>query len=1162
MKNKIIVNALSLFVLALVSGNDIFASSWIEPNAGQTHDAYKFVARAGGVTALIAPDHIDFSLSVRATNEPHQAGIQDRMELTDSATAYEHTAVRLHFVNASPSALAIPGQPAAGVSHYFTGNRQDAWETSVPHVLTARLHNVYPGIDVVYHLHDGRLEYDFEVSPGVDPKQIRVELQGASKVSLDEDGNWVAHTSVGELRQLAPVVYQTVEGKRHAIAGAFKQLNDGYMAFTLGHYQEDETLVIDPVIEFSGYAGGSGVERSAEMKQNSAGNYVISGVTDSVDFPLAGQPSGDLDVFVMEIDAISGAVNWVTIVGGAGEDSVQGMAIDSQDNIVLAGYSESDDYPTLNAFQSQKVGNDDADSDSFDWDATVTKLSGDGSMMLFSTYLGGADLSFASNDGGRFGYESLSSLAVDVSDNIYVTGQTAAPDFPATATIAGRACMQTDMQSESIFVSDIVFAKFSADGTLLASGCIGGEERELATDIKIGPDGSVYVAGSARSNNFPTTAGVFQLQPIENLRYSPVIVKLAPTLDAIDWATYTGEGLVLEIAIDAEGSVYGSGNSFTNLFPTTTGAFQTLVTEDDPDTNLLQIDNQVAFKLQADGSDFIFSTYLGSPGDDRNTAMEVDAEGRMYLSGVTKSPEFPVKNPLFATIGPVVSTTRVLQSVTHVNNLRRESFNSDPENASYYTLMARNGVNKVAVTGDTNSTNRLVLGEFSDFGTSESNSSDMTFVVINGDTFDPGILVTNTDDIDELHQWDNVAKDWSFVASLGTVDQDTRAAETIYGRSSFLLARYGEANQLVSVFNNGNVSVTSTDFGRPDGNTTALAVGKIGPTPFFNSVVFANEGQDIRLYPDSGSFTHEDAIIISNTAGDVSALDIGDVDGDGANDLIVARKDGPVEVYRFVDGVLQAPIVLTESGVGNNDVVLIDADDDGDRDIFIARDGIDMYFENSDGTTFERDTSFRGGEGRSSSLSSFLSFNQLPVYFAGDAAVSATISGRPDMTLSVLNPSGTDLEFSTFLPGGGSERLTRGMNFASGSDSKILITGSSDGVDWPQVNTTLSPAGLQDIVFMVLELDQDSDSSLDGLDNCLLVSNPDQRDSNGDGFGNACDADLNNDGIVNFLDLHLFSQVFLSDNADADFNGDGMVNFADIQLIRDSFLQSPGPGAQ
>ena len=92
-------------------------------------------------------------------------------------------------------------------------------------------------------------------------------------------------------------------------------------------------------------------------------------------------------------------------------------------------------------------------------------------------------------------------------------------------------------------------------------------------------------------------------------------------------------------------------------------------------------------------------------------------------------------------------------------------------------------------------------------------------------------------------------------------------------------------------------------------------------------------------------------------------------------------------------------------------------------------------------------------------------------------------------------------------------------------------------------------------------IDEDGDLIPDVNDNCRLASNTDQRDTNGDGFGNACDADLDNNGVINFIDLGILRSVFFTADQDADFNGDGTVNFIDLGVMRASFFGPPGPSS-
>ena len=89
--------------------------------------------------------------------------------------------------------------------------------------------------------------------------------------------------------------------------------------------------------------------------------------------------------------------------------------------------------------------------------------------------------------------------------------------------------------------------------------------------------------------------------------------------------------------------------------------------------------------------------------------------------------------------------------------------------------------------------------------------------------------------------------------------------------------------------------------------------------------------------------------------------------------------------------------------------------------------------------------------------------------------------------------------------------------------------------------------------------DSNSDGIDDKYDNCVLVANTEQRDTDNDGIGSICDADLNNDDIVNAVDFGIFRSAYLSSNADADFNGDGIVNILDFNILRGQYLQAPGP---
>ncbi len=872
---------------------------------------------------------------------------------------------------------------------------------------------------------------------------------------------------------------------------------------------------------------------------------------------MPGQFQGDIDIFVMELDPATGTPNWVTLLGGTEDDYSESMQLDSEGNIVIVGYSGSDDYPTLNAFQPNYVGPESPNATSFNWDGTLTKLSANGSTVIFSTYIGGADA--VNSISSILGFEMFRGIAIDSNDDIYIAGQTSAADFPVTTTIGSRTCMQSDPNAAAFFTSDIAFAKFSATGDRLMSACIGGTERDGGRGITLGPDGTVYLSGFGRSPDLQGTSGFFQPLPAAELAYSPFVVKMNADLTAIEFATYVGDGLLQNVEVDSSGDIYGVGTSLAGLVPTTPGAFQTEFAGD-PVTG--EPSDVYAFKLNASGTSLSYATYLGGTKEDDASAFKVDNEGRLYIAGSSNSPDFPLKNPIIDNVGPLLLESSLLTPLTSVNHIRRSRFGpSSP--AEFNTYIARNGVNMIG--NDTGSTE---IGSLSNLGTSDHNSSDMLLDDISGNGIGLDLIVTNRDAANEFYRWDFISESFVFLGAAGSTTTDSRGAASLFpgqGDSvNVAVANYGESNQFVGIGSGSALDYVSIDFGLANGNTTAIKTGIVGPSFVGTNIVVANENQDVRLYPYLGGGTVGDPIILNNAPGAVSAIDIGDVNGDGEQDVVTASMDGPVELILFSAGLPSQTISVPDTAAGNNrDVLLVDVDFDGDLDLYVARTTSDLVFENSGTGAFTLDADSAFANLATTSIATVDETTATnAIYLSTEEGIEVTRAGRSTITLSVLNSTGSDLEFSSFLADGGSSTIFRGLDFAAGSDSKVLIAAGTEGDNWAKVNSTAGQAGNFDAVYMVLELDQDGDSVLDGLDNCLLVANAAQRDTNGDGFGNICDPDLNNDGVVNFVDVSLFSGLFLSDDEDADLNGDGNVAFLDFAILSNYFLLPPGPGIQ
>jgi hypothetical protein len=273
----------------------------------------------------------------------------------------------------------------AGKVNYLTGSDPAQWYTEIPTFGKVRYHDVYPGIDLVYYGSQQQLEYDFVLGPGADPSAILLNFQGTPGMDVDTEGNLLLHTSGGDVVEHAPVVYQEGAGGRQPIEGHYRLLGDGRVGFTLGAYDPGKPLVIDPILIYSTYLGGSGFrfegDSAAGIAVDAAGNAYVTGTTNSTDFPTTP------DAFQ---HVCSGTCAFVTKLNPAGTDLVystylgfsahgNAIAIDTAGHSYITGRASS--LPTTpGAFQTQLRGLS---------NAFVTELNAAGTGLIYSTYLGG-----------------------------------------------------------------------------------------------------------------------------------------------------------------------------------------------------------------------------------------------------------------------------------------------------------------------------------------------------------------------------------------------------------------------------------------------------------------------------------------------------------------------------------------------------------------------------------------------------------------------------------------------------------------------------------------------------------------------------------------------------------------------------------------------------
>ena len=311
-----------------------------------------------------------------------------------------------------------------------------------------------------------------------------------------------------------------------------------------------------------------------------------------------------------------------TYLGGI-RGNGSGIAVDSLGNAYVTGSTSSSSFPTtVGAFQTANAGGN---------DAFVTKLNADGTGLDYSTYLGGSD-----ND-------QASKIAVDSLGNAYVTGNTSSTDFPTTA-----GALQTANAGGSAFGGDAFVTKLNASGTgLLYSTYLGGSGDELGSGIAVDSLGNAYVTGNTSSTDFPTTAGALQTANAGGSAFGgdAFVTKLNADGTGLEYSTYLGgsdNDFGRSIAVDSLGSAYVTGSTSSTNFPTTVGAFQTANAG---------VGDAFVTKLNAAGTGIDYSTYLGGSKDDFASSIAVDSLGNAYVTGQTRSSNFPTTVGAFQPVG-------------------------------------------------------------------------------------------------------------------------------------------------------------------------------------------------------------------------------------------------------------------------------------------------------------------------------------------------------------------------------------------------------------------------------------------------------------------------------------------------------------------------------
>lgn len=539
--------------------------------------------------------------------------------------------VQMQFQNANKTPIKHGVDRLAARFDRYKGNDPKNWTTGITAYQKVAYDAIYPGVDLVFYGKGSRMEHDFIVAPGADPKQIRLAFKGASKVELDARGDLNLDAGSDRLAMTKPVAYQTrVSGERSEVAVRFAESADHSIGFEVGQYDASLALVIDPMVQYSTYFGGNGEDEfvavTVDLKSDSV--WVV-GSTDSTDLQTNGgglngaNASGGRDVIIAQfLGANSGQllISYSTVYGGTGTEEPAAIGVAPNGNVFVVGSTGSVDLPTVNPFSSTFQGLTDA----FVLALDPTQTTNGGSALIYSTFLGGTAT------------DAATAMTFDANSLVYVAGYTLSTDFPTSS----GAILAGSRGGYDPFVAKI--DPTAGSSGLIYSTTYGGSLTDEATGVAVDSKGIIYLTGWTYSTDFPISGDV----PVATYigQGDAFLVAIDPTKSGsagIVFCTYLGgsgydQPMAMQFA--PNGNLYIAGYTRSTDFPVVGNAPQRK-NAGGVDMFLMALD----FK-QSPNQWIVYSTYLGGTGDDVPFGMSIDPKGRVSLVGYTH-PLSAIANP-------------------------------------------------------------------------------------------------------------------------------------------------------------------------------------------------------------------------------------------------------------------------------------------------------------------------------------------------------------------------------------------------------------------------------------------------------------------------------------------------------------------------------------
>ena len=649
-------------------------------NVGQFPDEVKFLALTdSGVLSIF-----DDGFNIEQTN-PYSKTLESPQSRSSDWTGPEIRSVtnieintpisykvRIKYINSSDS------QPRGTIpsAHYVNYFHRDQtnWYTRVPSYGRIEIEQLYPGIDLSFYIEDGELKYEFALEPQADASMIQFNIEGDVDDLVVFDDHVVITTPVGEVSDKGLVTFYE-DAPSEEIPCRFDITSQGFLGYSLGDYNKERPIVIDPMV-VSSLSGGSNDDWISDLAIGDEGVIYIAASTSSFDYSGVstginlGETGGPYDVAISAISHDGKEILWITYIGGTGPDYVTSLQLDADGNLVVLGDTGSTDFPTTPNGYDRIL---DGSMDSF-----ILKINPNGDRMMYSTLLGGNSS------------EISSELGINEDGSIYVTGITNSIDFPTSidALYGNYSGGSWDVYC-SVLSSDL--------SSMKSSTYIGAGAEDYASDIGSDANGNLIITGYTRSEDFRTTDTSYQSEHAGSV--DAFIYIISKDLKSQIYSTLiggSGSDFSTSLVVTND-SLYITGRTWSPDYPVTANAIKKTKGTDSFDIFVTQI--------SSDLSDLISSTYLGGRNEDWVNDIEVDSDGFIYIAGTTGSINFPITDGAYMTSyqgGTMDAFITVLDQNTSV--IRYSSFLGGSLNEDVGLALELDEMMGVYIVGKTKST--------------------------------------------------------------------------------------------------------------------------------------------------------------------------------------------------------------------------------------------------------------------------------------------------------------------------------------------------------------------------------------------------------------------------------------------------------------------------